>query len=58
MKWQIGDRVLVSRDNWAWPCTIIGIRSGSEPRYEVRTDDDETFWAFDYEIDDLPEPGS
>lgn len=55
MKYQIGHRVLVSRDNWAWLCTIIGIRedSGQPPsHYEVRTDDDETFWAFDFEIDD------
>lgn len=54
---QIGDRVLVSRDNWAWICTIVAVRESTiRPlsHYEVRTHDDETFWALDFEVDDPP----
>lgn len=50
---QIGDKVLVSRDNYAWRCTIIAVRedNGQPPsHYKVRTEDDETFWALDFEI--------
>lgn len=57
MKYKIGDKVLVSRDNWAWVCTIIAIReSNKQPvsHYQVRTEDDETFWALDFEVEDVP----
>lgn len=54
----IGDKVFVVADNYGSPATIIEIRdddgnTAPVSHYKVRTDTGDTFWAFDFEIDDV-----
>lgn len=53
---RIGDRVVVTADNYGIAATIIAIRdSCTTPasHYKVRTDSGQEFWALDFEISEI-----
>lgn len=57
MKYQIGDRVFVTADNYGSPAVIIETRESTPDtapvsHYKVRTDSGDEFWAFDFEVSD------
>lgn len=51
--WKVGDRVFVTADNYGWTAVVIATRESTglpASHYQVRTDDGQLFWAFDYEV--------
>lgn len=61
MKYQIGDRIFVTADNYGSYATIIDTRESTakpDSHYKVKTDTGDEFWAFDFEISDPIAAGS